>query len=344
MPVDDHENAPAKFMTISVIIPLREESENVGNLLYDLENQNYPKEYFEVILVDDHSGDDTTVLAKGLIKELRTKVIILQNSGEGKKEAIETGIRNASGEVIITTDGDCRLGNKWISTIHAFIEYSNAVMVSALVRYNESKRVWDQGLMMEFAALQCIGSVTLKMGLPTMCNGANLAYLREVFFEVDGFEGNREIPSGDDEFLLHKISKRYPGRIHFLKNPDAVVDTKSSFGAEWLNQRKRWASKWKGYKILPPRLIAIIVVIFNLNVIYGFLMALAGYLDWTGFSIILFVKISADYILIYPVCKFLKRSANFLIFILMEMIYPLYVLIFGILGLLGNYTWKGRTT
>ena len=58
-----------------------------------------------------------------------------------------------------------------------------------------------------------------------MCNGANLAYEKKVFYEVGGFEGIDKIASGDDMLLMHKIQKIYPDKIGYLKSADVIVKT-----------------------------------------------------------------------------------------------------------------------
>ncbi|MEI9943927.1 MAG: glycosyltransferase [Chitinophagaceae bacterium] len=96
---------------ISVIIPARNEEENIGKLLNALNEQTYPKESFEIIVVDDHSEDGTTNIVSTFP---RVKLISLKddNINSYKKKAIETGIAAATGELIVTTDADCEPGKK----------------------------------------------------------------------------------------------------------------------------------------------------------------------------------------------------------------------------------------
>ena len=216
-------------------------------------------------------------------------------------------------------------------------------MVSGPVRYRSTGSIWNLGLMMEFAALQGTGASTLYFNVPTMCNGANIAYFKNVFLAVRGFEGNKQIPSGDDEFLMHRISKNYPGRIHYLKSPEAIVETESSPDIkEWYNQKIRWASKWRGYEINSPKWVALTVLLINLNLIFGLVLWFTGAMSILIFLTVLAIKSMVDFIFIYNVNRFMKRRSSLIIQIFIELFYPLYALYFGILGIFGNYTWKDR--
>jgi len=328
---------------ISVIIPVRNEEEYIENLLKDIMAQRYPGNLFEVIVVNDQSTDGTMDVLENL--DLNINLFVHDSPYNGKKEALEYGIGLSTGEVIVTTDADCRVGPEWLGQISLSFEKYNALMISGPVRFRNTGTFWNQGLMMEFAALQGTGAASLHFSLPTMCNGANLAYLKTAFQHVNGFEGNKDIPSGDDEFLMHRISREHPGRIHYLKSSAAIVETEPvSTINTWYNQRLRWASKWRGYEINSPRVIASIILLINLNLIFGFILWLSGVIAAVVFFSIFGIKTIVDFIFIYVVNRFLKRNSNILIQILVEMIYPFYVLFFGILGIFGNYTWKDRNS
>jgi cellulose synthase/poly-beta-1,6-N-acetylglucosamine synthase-like glycosyltransferase len=332
-------------LTVSVVIPVRNEDRFIERLIEDLSKQTYPKNLFEVIVVNDHSNDETINILERLKNKPNVDIIVQDSPGIGKKEAIESGIQVASGEIIVTTDGDCRVQPNWLREISFSMEEYNAVMIAGPVRFRNTETIWNQGLMMEFAALQGTGASTMHFNVPTMCNGANIAYFKKVFLEVQGFEGNKDIPSGDDEFLMHRISKKYSGRIHYLKSREAIVETESSKDfVEWYNQRIRWASKWRGYEIISPQFIALIIILINLNLIFGLALWLTGTMSVAIYLAVLGIKSIVDFIFVYNVNRFLKRRSSLIIQILIELIYPLYALSFGILGIFGNYTWKDRNS
>jgi hypothetical protein len=177
-----------------------------------------------------------------------------------------------------------------------------------------------------------------------MCNGANLGFRKKAYHSVGGYEDNLDIPSGDDEFLMHKISKKFPGSVRFLKDHKAIVTTNAhhSFHS-FIQQRKRWASKWSFYTITGPKVTAIFTWIFYLLLFAGTLLAALGWYSWKILLIQWGAKLLIDGIYLESVLKFFKKRFNPWIFLLMELLYPVYVLIFGLSSNVGTYEWKGRT-
>ena len=193
---------------ISVIIPARNEEENIGKLLSSLEKQTYPKHLFEVIVVDDHSTDNTATVVNNYSF---AKLIKLEfdNINSYKKKAIETGIAAASGELIVTTDADCIVQENWLKTIAAFKEKTNAVFIAAPVVMECNSTLLQTFQALDFLVLQGITAASVQKRIHNMCNGANLAYEKKVFFEVNGFAGIDHIASGDDMLLMQKIAQRF---------------------------------------------------------------------------------------------------------------------------------------
>lgn len=101
----------------------------------------------------------------------------------------------------------------------------------------------------DFVSLQGITAASVSAGFHAMCNGANLAYRKDVFYRVNGFKGIDNIASGDDMLLMNKIKHEFPNAIGFLFSKDAIVSTSPM--PDWkafFNQRIRWASKADKYK------------------------------------------------------------------------------------------------
>ena len=224
---------------ISVIIAARDEEKNIGQLLQALQEQSYPKELFEIIVVDDHSTDATA----GIVQQFPTvKLIRLKEDGINsyKKKAIETGIAAATGELIVTTDADCLPSREWLKTIATFKEEKDAIFIAAPVVIDCNSSMLQIFQAMDFMVLQGItGAAVYKKAL-SMCNGANLAYEKNVFNEVNGFVGIDNIASGDDMLLMHKISTQYRGSVHYLKSKKAIVSTQPMKSwKDFFNQRIR---------------------------------------------------------------------------------------------------------
>jgi len=313
----------------SVIIPYKNEVNHLPALLRSIEKINYPNDLFEIILVDDHSTDDSyeIVLKSNAVKSLK-------NTGTGKKAALETGIKQAKNSWIITTDADCILPAEWLKTFDDFIKKLHPKMVLGSVKYFDSFRFIDQFQQFEFLSLQAFTVAFTYLKKPFLANGANLAFEKQAFFKVRAYEGNKNIASGDDVFLLEKFAKAYPGKIHFLKSSSAIVQTAGQPTMKSLFQQKiRWASKNKYQKSIWTKTTGIIIMLTNIILIFNLLN-----MNWWFISIKLFFDIG----LLLSINHFYKTRLNWWYFIASFMIYPLYLIFVALMSLKGNYMWKGR--
>lgn len=338
---------------VTVVIAARNEENNIENCLDSIYQQSYPTEYFEVIVVDDASEDTTNKKIQEFCSKYKNiKLITLDKNSTilGKKNAINTAIKEAEGELIITTDADCSMGSEWLSTIVNYYTTSKAKMIVAPVSFYDERTVFEKMQSLEFMALMLSGGASLYFNKAIMCNGANLAYTKEVFNEVNGFKDIDQQPSGDDVLLMYKIADKYPASVHFLKHREAIVYTKPSNTInEFIGQRKRWASK--GFKALntDTKLVSLIVYLFNTTLL---IMALLSLLYWENIvfhlsflkiCLILFgIKCFIDFLLLFLSASFFRKR-NFLIYFLPEQfLYVIYIVMIGFLGSIGNYEWKGR--
>ncbi|MEJ7611541.1 MAG: glycosyltransferase [Ferruginibacter sp.] len=363
---------PTGFTTfISVIIPARNEQLNIADCLNSLQEQSYPKELFEIIVVDDHSEDETAAIVKKYaafnVRMISLRDHVTDRINSYKKKAIEVAIAEAKGTLIVTTDADCYLPENWLSTLAAFYEEKNPAFIAAPVAIDCNNRFIEIFQSLDFMTLQGITGAVVSKKQMSMCNGANMAYERTAFYEVNGFAGIDNIASGDDMLLMYKIFERYPERVMFLKSPDAIVQTQPVDNIkQFFNQRIRWASKsgkYKDKRILP---VLLLVYIFNclllaLPVIAIFdnaglgtmfqppsgLRAADGVSTYgvssiDAWLILLLVKTGAELLFLYPVATFFRKRSLLWLFPLMQPFHILYTVIAGWLGAFGKYTWKDR--
>ena len=178
---------------ISVIIPARNEEENITACLDSVCSQSYPKELYEVLVVDDHSTDNTAAIIKNYsgqnVKLISLKDFVSDTLNSYKKKAIEIAIRQSSGELIVTTDADCIVPKNWLQTIAAFYEEQQPEFIAAPVSINCGFRFIEMFQALDFATLQGITGASVYKKMHSMCNGANFAYEKNAFHEVDGFKG-----------------------------------------------------------------------------------------------------------------------------------------------------------
>ncbi|MGV3541283.1 MAG: glycosyltransferase family 2 protein [Rufibacter sp.] len=344
---DLSEAEPQDHAFFSVIIPVRNEARNIMHLLQDLENQSYPKDKFEVLVIDDHSEDDTPELVKQFLQasSLHIKLLFLASFPERrqKKGAIEVGIGAAEGDWILCTDGDCRVSPQWLATMNQCRIQSKALFISGPVMLSPNGSFFQNLQALEFLALIGVGAAGIQLRRPTMCNGANLAYSKTAFLAVHGFAGNSHLPSGDDEFLLHKIQAAFPGQVSFLKAREAIVHTPAAPTLKaFLQQRVRWASKWRHYESTTSQLVAAVVLGANLALWVGLALALSGSIPWLLALLVWLVKLIPDILLFCVILPFFRKKKLLSLVVVLQVAYAPYILVTAMLGLKGKYQWKGR--
>lgn len=340
---------------VSIIIAARNEEKNIDSCIQSIIGQTYPQHKFELIIINDHSTDNTVPI----INSFRKKNIVainLQDYTEDrilnsyKKKSIETALQFAKGELIITTDADCIVPVKWLETMVAFYMEKKPVFIAAPVTFigstsNDSfaTRFLKIFQSLDFMTLQGITGASVHKKFHNMCNGANLAYEKKVFYEVNGFEGIDEIASGDDMLLMHKIQKAHPGKIMFLKSTDVIVQTQSEETLkDFMNQRIRWASKADKYTDKKITGVLLFVYLFNAWI---FILAISSFFFEKAFYLFLIafcIKVFVELLFLYPVAKFFGKQKLLWWFVPAQPFHILYTLVAGWLGTFGSYRWKGR--
>ncbi|HVD98628.1 MAG TPA: glycosyltransferase [Cytophagaceae bacterium] len=345
IPVFKFEENKSPATTVSVLIAVRNEAGAIEALLEDLQQQSYSKEHFEVLLINDHSEDDTVRLVEKFQQKnnLTLRLLHLEKGLSGKKNAIAQGVQASANTLLVTTDGDCRVGKHWLKSIACFYEERKLKMITGPVTFFEAKNFREKVLELEFASLVGSGAASLSAGFPNMCNGANLAYERQAFIEVNGYQDSNKLASGDDEFLMHKIYRRYPGKVAFLKNKEALVETQAPVSWKaFFNQRRRWASKWENYTYTHIKLLALLVFGANVALVISFFLWLLGSYPPGTFLLLLVFKFMLEFLFLRSVLVYFGRKLNLWIFLITESIYPFYVVFFALLGRTGSYQWKDR--
>src|SRR5450631_2630552 len=287
---------PSARTKISVLVPARNEDKNIGPCLDSLSCQSYPKDLYQVIVIDDHSTDRTWEIMESLFYpdmfRMSLRLADYEPEGNGvkayKKIAIDTGIRFATGDLIVTTDADCQFHPDWLRTIAGFYEATGAKFIAAPVRIGsdpaDGTGQAGRGIAasflsifqtLDFITLQGITGASVYKKFHDMCNGANLAYEKKAFIEAGGFEGIDRIASGDDMLLMQKIRRIFPDKINYLKSANVVVQTQPAETLkDFMNQRIRWASKADKYT--DPKITAVLFLVYFFNA-WIFFMAVCSF-------------------------------------------------------------------
>lgn len=309
---------------VSVVIACRNEEKNISLLLDRLTQQNYRSDIFEVIIVDDHSTDNTSKSALSFSHRLNLKV--LKNNGSGKKAALSTGIERACGRLIIVTDADCIMDISWIRTISAFYEEKKSDMILGPVMLDSSPGLLGIFQELEFLSLQGITAGAAAAGHATMCNGANLAYTQEVFLE-NKKNLRFDVATGDDVFLLHSLKKQVNSKICWLESTESMVVTSpSSSLKEYFNQRKRWISKSTAYKD-PFSILLGFATFFAISLQAYTMMASTYQPSYLKIFIsVLILKSIPDYLILHNTTTRYGKQRLMSWFLPSQLIYPFYVL------------------
>ncbi|MGL5112899.1 MAG: glycosyltransferase family 2 protein [Flavobacterium sp.] len=338
VPLYTKQELPPKT-TFSILVPFRNEAENLPVLLESISKLKYPTDLFEVILIDDDSEEKFQILnCKFQIRITNS----IRKTHSPKKDAITTGIPLAKNKWIVTTDADCVVPENWLWIMDNHIQHHTVEMIAGAVTYDCNSTFLHHFQQLDLMSLQgaTIGSFGIKKGF--MCNGANFAYTKTLFQELNGFEGNDTIASGDDVLLLQKAVARFPEKVQYLKSTETIVSTKAvDCWKSLFHQRVRWAAKTGSYQSRFGLGLGIIVFTGNLGLIFGLIFGLLGWISLFKIIAIWITKFIVDTILIYATHRFLNTSKmKFLV--LSSLIYPFFSSSVALYTLFGTYEWKGR--
>ncbi len=326
----------------SIIIAARDEVHQIPQLLNDLSKLDYPLDRWEVIVIDDHSTDGTfeSVDLSRYPFTLRKEKLI---SGAGKKMAITQGVSIALGPIIVTTDADCRIPPNWLTRVNEKFQDEQTTMVVGGVRIADNGSFFSKLQSLEFVSVAGVGAASLGLGLPTLCNGANLAYKRDSFISVDGFADNLNVLSGDDQYLMSSIHSRWPGSIVYLNSPDAVITTIAAPNlAAFVRQRLRWAGKWRLGMSWPNRVAAAFIWLVHLALIALPILVFTGYISLKVCLLAFIARFFVESLFLMPVANFFNVRWRWQVFVALQLLYSPYVIYVAIMSLTSRPEWKGR--
>jgi len=330
---------------VSVIIPFRNEENNLARCITSVLNQTYEKNLIEIILVDDHSTDESKKIAEKYLSNGNIKLLHLDEMKpdmKGKKHAIECGIANSNSEIIVTTDADCWQDEDWLENLISSFD-DNTGFVAGPVVFANSKNLFHKFQALEFGSLVAIGAGLIVNRNPLLANGATCAYRRELFHEVGGFNDNANLVSGDEEFLMQKIHSNTKKHVRFCFSENSLTYTEpNNKFLSFINQRMRWVSKVRFYKnsfmLLPLSIIYIFYLSLGLLLIGSFLSQ-----DIFRLFVLVFgVKIILDFIFLTIGLRHLKLQKYLIYQPAAELLHIPYIIIIPLIGLFKNFSWKGR--
>lgn len=263
---------------VSVVITSKDDYYFLKKYLPIILTQDYPD--YEVVLVNDHSDDETDDFLKQLADQYsHLKVVNMSFSVSfypGKKFPLSIGIKSAKNEILLLTDADCKVNSKnWIRNMQQGFSDSTQIILG-YGPYQPKKGLLNTFIRYYsyFTASQYLSFALAKM--PYMGVGRNLAYRKSMFYENNGFISHYKVPSGDDDLFINQTANNTNTKICI--NPDSFTysEPKTTFG-QWLKQKRRHISTGKLYK--PKHQFLLSLYPFSLLVFY----ALFGWQMYTSY-------------------------------------------------------------
>lgn len=329
------------FPKVSVVIAIRNEENHIEYLLKSLQSQIYPNDKLEFILVNDHSSDNTLFLLESSTMN-NLQILNMPDNKSGKKHAIRMAVSKSSGDIILASDADCIFPPMWVDKMVAYFTKDNVKLVSGPVSFKKQDGVFQALQALDFASLIGSGAGAIGIQNAIFCNGANMAYRKEVFLEVNHFNKDK-IASGDDVFLLHSVKAKYPNSITFAKDNNAIVTTQSEQEfSGFINQRQRWVAKSSEYKDMDSIYSSYLVFLANLSFVFLFVILFVDIAFIQFFLFFYTIKFIADFFLLYPTLRFLSRKDLIKWIFPFEFFYSFYIILIIVLSFTKKFDWKGR--
>ncbi|MCB9260235.1 MAG: glycosyltransferase [Ignavibacteriales bacterium] len=322
-------------LKISVIVAAKNEVNNLPNLIKSLENQKYPINKYEVIIVDDNSTDSTFKKISELIKYKSNFSIIKVDykKFEGKRGALQIGIEKSNYEYIVITDADCQPEKYWLKSIsNKFSEkfdfifgispfYQKQSFLNKIICFDN---LWVHILTFSFAII----------GLPYSASARSFAFRNDSFNKIEGYKNTTDTLSGDDDLLLREAVKNKM-KIGIIKNPGSFVFTNAKETFEDFVQQKSRHTSTSNYYSNKIKFLLGFWHILNLLMLFSPFLFLIN----TNFIYLFFVKIVSNVVLIKILMKDFSYNFGLIETIYLQIIYELLLVVNYFKGIFNKNKW-----
>ena len=327
---------------VSIVLIARNEARSIGRCLQGLLQQDYPAHLMEIIVIDDHSEDETASMVRSFT-DPRIVLYALNEFPEYihppafKKSAITLAADRARYDTLVVTDADCHHPHTWLSTSAYHFHQRHAVFQTGPVMISRGQTMLERMQETEQMLLMIITGAGITSALHDIASGANMAFSKKAFRSVNGYQGNEHYASGDDMFLIEKMRDAFPDQIHFLKSIHATVTTDGKkTWRDLFNQRLRWAGKNKGLQNSLINRIWLFVGLYHILMVISLILALFCMVSWWSVWILFGVKWVTDYMLLRNVASYFQKQYLLRQFLPLQLMYGYYLVALGVLMMMGK--------
>ena len=324
---------------ISIIVVVRNELDCVINCLNALFEQDFPQSRFEIIVVDDNSTDGTTELLRTYSRDHPIHFIAKSKSSKyksSKKAALEIAVLQARGNFIFFTDADCLPGPKWISAMVACFDETTGLVAGFSPQKAES--VWLSNVMkVDAAAAAFVAAGTISLGCGVTCTGRNLAVRKQALRDIGGYASFPDSLSGDDDFMLQKISNHPAWEVKYAFDSRAVVPAwgPSTLG-QFLKQKQRHISAGRHFRLFSQAAFALFHLA-NLGLWTSLVFApFCGILCLAPFA----AKLCIDFFSLFAFQYLFDQRSNIAAFLLWQPLFLFYNIFAGPCSFIKKQNWK----
>jgi len=325
-------------MAVSVVLSVKNEEKYISRCLDALLNQDYPKELFEIIVVDDHSTDRTESILQHYKKHGNIRLIRANDHRykSGKKSALTAGIKQANSELLLLTDADCVPSNSWMRSIVQLYNQHIVLVAGFSPQQAAHAPLWNGFLLIDSLAAAFVAAGTIGWQRGVTCTGRNLSFRMPVFKQVGEYEHLPDSVSGDDDFVLQRISRNKCGKILYALEVKSQVQSNGPGNfSKFLEQKTRHISAGKFFGFWQKVFFAA--------------FHLLNYFLWSALftvflsplhALFLLVKILTDFIFMRAFANSLQRKINVAHFLLWEVLFPIYNAVSAPLAVRKKINWK----
>ena len=345
--ISDNDNIASPEVTI--IVSARNEENNLPNLISALVQQTYSYKLLKLIIVNDRSIDSTANLLASFENKIENlTVLTIQKTPKGwapKKWALNTAINTATTEIILQTDADCIPHKDWVKTMVQSFSNPAIGFISGPAPLTNNSTLLDSLYELDSLAQDAFSAGGFSHGMVFSCTGRNLGFTKQAFDDVNGYENISQFISGDDDLLLHKITGHPSYCAKFVLSKKAIVNSPPpSSITQFIHQRIRFASKGISYYNIKTSTSLKIVLPLLYLVNFIALISIVNFIESSQFYWMCpwLIKSFADGAITYAFYHAINKKWSLGVTLLLSLVHPLYIVIFGILGPFSTYKWKSN--